>query len=296
MASCPICKQKSSLFLSTKDYNRRITPLSFNYYRCSSCGLIFLFPIPADIDIYYPQNYYSLPGSIKQLVEAAKSERYKIDMIKKYISHGRLLEIGPAFGSFVYLAKEAGFETDAIEMNTDCCTFIRDTIGVRTINSNNPVEALKEVGNYDVIALWHVIEHLPDPWSVLDIISKKLHPGGVLVIAAPNPAALQFRLLSRYWPHVDAPRHVMLFPLELIRSHLISCGLTPFFSTTNDRGGLGWNAFGWQYALSNPFTNRYVKFAMRQLGTVITWAFIPWERKELQGAAYTLIARKGEAT
>jgi 2-polyprenyl-3-methyl-5-hydroxy-6-metoxy-1,4-benzoquinol methylase len=289
---CPLCKKNSKLFFCAKDLNRQITQEAFHYYRCPSCGLIFLSPIPIDLEKYYPDNYYSVPSSINELAKAAEFERYKIDIVNQFASRGRLLEIGPACGSFIYLAKQAGFDAEAIEMDANCCTFIREVIGAKVIQSNDPSDALKSLENYHVIALWHVIEHLPDPWKTLETISSKLHPGGILVIAAPNPEAFQFRILGRFWPHVDAPRHLKLIPLSLLTKQMLSFGLKPLWSTTTDKGTLGWNTFGWMYFFTNITNRRYIRTGLGIVGRILSHILSPIERINGLGSAYTVVFRK----
>ena len=289
---CPQCKQDARLYFRTKDFNRKITRDIFHYYRCPSCKLIFLSPIPQDLGKYYPNNYYLIPSTIDALAKTAENERYKIDIVKQFVIGGRLLEIGPAYGSFLYLAKQSGFDTEAIEMDANCCTFISEIVGVKVIQSNDPSEPLKSVENYNVIALWHVIEHLPDPWMNLEVISRKLQPGGILVIAAPNPEAFQFRVLGRFWPHVDAPRHLNLIPQSLLTNQMQSLGLKPVWSTTTDVGTLGWNIFGWIYFFSN-FTNlRYLKTGLTMIGRIVSIILKPIERLNGFGSAYTIVFHK----
>jgi len=241
---------------------------------------------------YYPNNYYPIPSSIDDLAKTAEYERYKIDIVRQFTSGGRLLEIGPAYGSFLYLAKQSGFDAEAIEMDANCCTFIREIIGAKVIQSSDPSEALKSVENYNAIALWHVIEHLPDPWKTLEAISCKLQPGGILVIAAPNPEAFQFRMLGRFWPHVDAPRHLELIPQSLLTKKMQSLGLKTVWSTTTDVGTLGWNTFGWEYFFGN-FTNlRYVKTGLALMGRILSILLGPIERMKGLGSAYTVVYRR----
>jgi len=289
---CPLCNNKSKLFFRTKDLNRKISRDIFHYYRCPSCKLIFLSPIPSDLGKYYPNNYYLIPSLVSELAKTAEAERYKIDIVKQFASSGRLLEIGPAYGSFIYMAKESGFDAEAIEMDSNCCNFISETIGARAICSNDPYEALQKVDNYEVIALWHVIEHLPDPWKILEAIAKKLLPGGILVIAAPNPEAFQFRVLGRFWPHVDAPRHLNLIPLSLLDEQMQSYGLKTVWSTTTDKGTLGWNLFGWMHFFAHMTELRYIKTALVTVSKIVSIILGPIERMKGLGSAYTVVFQK----
>jgi len=289
---CPLCKQESSLYFRSKDYNRKITLEPFDYYRCPSCNLIFLSPIPDDLGKYYPNTYYSVPFSFEQLEKAAQQERYKINIVQQFITKGRLLEIGPAYGGFTFLAKQAGFEVEALEMDINCCKFLQDVVRIKAINSDDPSEGLRNAKKYNVIALWHVIEHLPDPWKTLKTIAEKLLPNGILVIAAPNPDAFQFHLLGRFWPHVDAPRHLSLIPLSLLQKETGLIGLKTIWSSTSDKGTLGWNVFGWEYFFVNIAHRGFFKKRFRTIGWAISKIVSPVERINGLGSTYTAVFKK----
>jgi len=298
--NCPYCHTESPLYFQSRDYNRNITQEIFDHYRCPQCGLIFIAPIPSNLGAYYPDIYHPIPETPASLKAASELERYKIEIIERYISNGRLLEIGPSYGSFTYLAKKAGFEVEAIEMNARCCQFLNEVVGVRAINSNDPVDALQHLEPYDVIALWHVIEHLPDPWSTLDAISTKLKPGGILVIASVNPEAFQFRIIGRRWLHLDAPRHVMLIPTKLLANKLESLGMKVEMTTMTDEGTLACNTGGWRFffhhTCARPYANRTLRFisdnVMNLIGKVISFLARPIDQSDGMGSAYTMVFRK----
>jgi 2-polyprenyl-3-methyl-5-hydroxy-6-metoxy-1,4-benzoquinol methylase len=290
--TCPNCKTSAPLCFQAQDVNRKISAKSFDYYKCSSCKLIFLSPIPADLGDYYPQNYYHIYPTVEELARGAEFERYKIDIVNQFVKGGKLLEIGPASGGFACLAKQAGFDVEVIEMNAKCCEFLEAKLGVRAINSHNEQEALSKLEQKNVIALWQVIEHLRDPFGLLSEACNKIQPGGILVIAAPNPDALQFRILGRHWAHVDAPRHVLLIPKNLLVEKAKTMGMKLVLATTNDVGSIGWNKFGWQFSLSNYFSNQKHKDFAFKVGGVITRLLAPFETVEGRGSAYTLVFMK----
>lgn len=289
---CSQCSSQAALLFKTKDYNRALSPDIFDYYRCRQCKCIFLSKIPPNLGDYYPSNYYEIPTDLEKFVRHARKESYKIDIIRRFKTEGRLLEIGPAFGSFCYLAKDAGFHTEAIEMDASCCNFLKDSLGIEAIQSDCAEIALKSLAPYDVVALWHVIEHLPNPWSTLEAIIQKLNPGGILVVAAPNPDALQFKLFKKHWTHVDAPRHLNLIPIELLCKKVEAEGLKNCFSTTADRGGIGWNRFGWAFSLSNFSKQPLLKKTLHLSGKVISRLIAPIEQRAYRGSAYTLVFQK----
>jgi len=291
--SCPYCHAESPLYFQSKDYNRNISQETFDHYHCPQCELIFIAPIPANLADYYSETYHFIPESSDYLAAGSEPERYKIEIVEQYIGKGRLLEIGPSYGSFTYLAKKAGFEVEAIEMNARCCQFLNEVVGVNAINSDDPIEVLKQAEPYDVIALWHVIEHLPDPWRMLDAIYAKLNPGGIVVLAAPNPDAFQFHLMGHYWPHVDAPRHVSLIPMKLLVRKLEGLGMKAELLTTTDKGSIGWNDFGWSFFFSNLSSFFHVKRVLHHIGRMLSLLLSPIEKMEGKGSAYTVVFRKG---
>ena len=289
---CPYCQTPSARLFFTKDRNRRITLATFSYYRCPSCRLIFLRPVPVNLEEYYPTDYYPVPASLAEFRASSENERFKLDLITRYVRTGKLLEVGPAFGNFAYLAKQAGFDVEVIEMDSRCCKFLRDVAGVKTIQSSDAVQAVRDRGPYDVIAMWHVIEHITDFGQTLAALAEKVNPGGFFVLAAPNPDAWQFNIFGRYWTHVDAPRHVVLIPVALLVAHMRTLGFSEVSATMTDPGGVGWNYFGWQVSLSNFAKCRFIKSALYRLGTMLTFIMKPIEQNDRKGSAYTIIFRK----
>ncbi len=86
----------------------------------------------------------------------------------------------PVLGAFCLLAKCAGFSVEAIEMDPACCGFLASRIGVRAICSSDEAVALDEATEPNVIVAWHVLEHLRDPWRLLDAAARRLARAGSL--------------------------------------------------------------------------------------------------------------------
>ena len=275
----------------THDRNRRISDEPFNYRRCELCSAIFLADPPADMSRYYPDEYYVLPTD-GQLERALRTERYKLDLIKPYAEDGRLVEIGPGAGMFAHAARDAGYDVTGIEMDARACTHLREVIGVEAVESDSPARALADLPPSRVIAMWHVLEHLTDPWVCLEAAASNLEPGGVLALAMPNPGAFQFRLTRGRWPHVDAPRHLFLIPAGLLDERARAAGLELAALTARDRGGIYWNRFGWQYLLMRPRPSRpRIAFALA-FGFGVSTLMAPIERTDLRGSTYTAVLRK----
>lgn len=292
-AQCPVCSIQGAPFLQAHDYNRRISGEVFQYNKCPSCGLIYLVNVPEDLGKYYPVDYYTIPKDRESLLTNNHQEQHKIEFIKQFINKGKLLEIGPSWGAFASLAYQEGFDVDVIEMDKQCCDFIQSQLSeIRVIQSNNPAEVLKNLSQYDVIVLWQVIEHLLDPWETLKAAVEKLLPGGILVISTPNPASFQFRVLGRFWTHLDAPRHLELISIRLLEKQALSLGLQKMLLTTKDKGACILNTAGWIGSLNNLCNHYLNKSITCYIARVISFILRPVERSNLLGSAYTVVLQK----
>lgn len=293
MMKCSQCGQQAPLSFTTKDYNRRISDERFDYYRCDACGFIFLSPVPQDLGRYYPPQYYEVPRSTAELTDRAESlQQWKLDAVTALVGKGRLLEIGPAYGLFAFLAKRAGFDVTAIEMDSRCSSFLRDAVGIKVVESPDTLAALRQLPTFDVIVLWQVIEHLADPWAVLDAAADRLAPNGVLILDTPNPQAFQFGVLRRYWTHVDAPRHVTLIPVQLLTQRMARRGFKPVLLTAANKGANGFNGFGWAFSFKNFFSGRATGALAHLFGRVLAKLLIPIERTGWRGSTYMAAFRK----
>ena len=117
-------------------------------------------------------------------------------------------------------------------MDTECCRFLRDGGGDRGGRDCRSASASPRDGPFDVVAMWQVIEHLPNPREVLAAAAGSLAPGGVVVIATPNPAAFQFRVFGPRWTHLDAPRHLFLISAPTLSGVGRELGLETALLTT----------------------------------------------------------------
>lgn len=230
---CPFCDSPASLFVASKDRNRSLSEEEYRYYRCASCELVFLHPVPPDLGHHYQGGYQPIPASLEELRSMAAPERYRLEPILEKAG-GDLLEIGPWIGLFSINAKDAGFQVDAIEMSAAAAAFLRDVAGVSVVHSNDPAAELSAPKCYDVIVLWHSLEHLQEPWKVLEAAAKRLKPGGILLVSVPNIDGTQATLLGKRWLHLDAPRHLYFWSPQALSRLMQSFGLETIRLDTDD--------------------------------------------------------------
>ncbi len=273
------------------DLNHRINAKEFRYLHCERCGLVRLDNVPDNLCDYYPDDYFALP-TVEKLASIAKANPFKIDTIKRFKTKGSLLEIGPAYGVFAFQARQAGFQVNVIEMDERCCNHLKQVVGVNAICSDSPHEAITSLNSHDVIALWHVIEHVPNPWALINAAAENLKPDGILVMAAPNPDAWQFHIMGKAWPHLDAPRHLYLLPTSVLTKYALTLGLECIHYSTRDSDAKSWNRFGWSRLLMNRVHGKWLERMAFVMGAVLSIFMAPFESRDPRGSAYTLIFRK----
>lgn len=256
--SCPYCHAEPRVLVSAKDRNRQTTDSAFHYYQCGGCGLVFMHPIPDDLVPFYQGGYQTIPASLSALREIAVREHYRMEPILKYKKSGKMLEIGPWMGIFSCNAKDAGFDVTAIEMDQSCVDFLNDTVGIKAQQSFDPAASIAKLGEqFDVIALWHTLEHLRSPWLVIEQAAKRLAPGGILVVAIPNIESYQFQSLKDRWRHLDAPRHLFFYPAQSLESLCRKFGLATLELTTADVLSDELSEDAWRHHANSIVSARY---------------------------------------
>jgi len=227
-------------------------------------------PIPDDLRPFYQGGYQTIPNNISELRVISATETYRMDPILRHKSGGSLLDIGPWMGIFACNAVDAGFKVTAIEIDENCVAFLKQTVGVSAIHSADPAATMDQMTEtFDVITLWHSLEHLRDPWAVVQSAARRLAPGGILLIAIPNIESLEFKIFKGRWKHVDAPRHLYFYPHESLSRLCRESGLVPLEMTTTDKltNALSYDVwFSW----ARPIQIRYVRGVLARVGFYLT--------------------------
>jgi SAM-dependent methyltransferase len=289
-SACALCGGPLEAAFTASDRNRGLGAERFHYARCTACGTLALSNPPSDLGRFYPASYYDLPDAASLPAETAK-----VELLERFAEPGRLVEIGPGSGAFAHTAKQAGFDVTGIEMDARTAEHLRTTVGVNAINSAEPEQVLRDLPPSRAIALWQVIEHVPNPGGVLDAAAANLEPGGALILATPNPQALQFKLMGPRWPHVDAPRHLFLLPLDALTARAQRAGLRRVFASANDADARNWNRFGWEWGFRRRPGEHPPTRAVALSTLAFTLAVSPLEQRGMLGASYTAVFTKEPA-
>ncbi len=215
--NCPVCQETASQeILSIKDHF--LSHETFILTRCTSCGFVFTNPRPEDTDLekYYQSDAYfshskKKKGLITFLYDAVKNYSLgkKYRLITSYKKPGTILDIGCATGEFLnYFAKE-GWNCTGIEpaINPRKYAIEKYNLDVKT---EEGIEQL-DSQSFDVISLWHVLEHVPVLNERMRQIYRMLKPNGLLVIALPNYRSWDAQHYGKFWAGYDVPRHLYHF-------------------------------------------------------------------------------------
>lgn len=288
---CPYCGGSAKFMFSLSDTNQRTCADKFRYYRCYECSLLFIEQIPKELGKIYLHEQYDIPRDKTGFQPRAASQQWKVDILKSLVEPCSLFEVGPATGEFAFVARQAGFAPKLAEMDGPCCQFLRE-LGLEVVQTSDPVRCLASENEYKAICIWQAIEHIPEFWKLMEIAAERLVAGGVIVVSTPNPVSFQAKLLGRFWPHLDVPRHLYLIPPKWFRSFACKHGLSVILETTRDVGSLGLNYYGWYLAVRNLsgglLTDRHVQTVARK----ITDRFRRFEEVEGKGCCYTIAFQK----
>jgi 2-polyprenyl-3-methyl-5-hydroxy-6-metoxy-1,4-benzoquinol methylase len=138
---------------------------------------------------------------------------------------GNLLDVGCGTGEFLVAMKAAGWQVEGLERDERAAAWAREHQQLAI--STGSVEQLNaSTQQYDIVTLWHVLEHLYNPGRALEIIAQRLRENGVLLIAVPNIAGIDARIYKSNWVALDAPRHVNHFSLDTLARLGSKHGLT----------------------------------------------------------------------
>ncbi len=292
-APCRRCGEPSRRAHVATDRNRAMSGDRFTYQRCIACGVVWLLEVPEDVASYYPTGYHDLPTAA-ELPRDAQAESFRLGLITDRVEPGRMVEIGPSNGVFAFAAQKRGFEVTGLEMDPGCCQHLVDVVGASAINTAEPEQALMTLPPSRAIVMWHVLEHVPDPWALITAVAQNLEPGGVFALATPNPGSVQYRVFRGQWVHLDAPRHLTLIPLATLRDEADECGLRLVHVTDRDPVGLNCDAMGWERSIASAPALRADPRFVHTIGKTLTALARPLERRGLRGSTYTAVLQKTE--
>ncbi|MDO5656086.1 MAG: class I SAM-dependent methyltransferase [Flavobacteriaceae bacterium] len=178
-------------------------------------GLLQTHPIPIqNLDAYYASDDYI--SHSKQAQSAIDNIYYlvrnynlklKFKLLQKHISGEKILDFGCGTGDFVKYLHQKNLDSYGYEPNPQAYEIAQQKVPNQIFST---LEFLEQ-HRFDVITLWHVLEHIPDLFQKIDLIQNSLQPKGKLFIAVPNYESFDAQYYGEYWAAYDVPRHLWHF-------------------------------------------------------------------------------------
>lgn len=215
---CVSCDSHRGVFYINKD--------RYDIYRCSVCGMLSVFPIPTNVAKVYQKDYFSGGQNGFGYVNYDTDKEAMRGVFTDYLNitdklggkgNKKLLDIGAATGFFVRMANDFGFLSSGLEISNYAANLGRQNgLDIKTGTLEN-VTFKNEA--FDVVTMWDVIEHMPNPKANLELTKKYLKKGGVLAINTPDSGSLYAKILGKRWHLFVPPEHIHYFnkkSLEII--------------------------------------------------------------------------------
>ncbi len=199
-------------------------PGRFRVLRCRGCGLLATRPVPANLGDYYPAGYG--PHHIgKGCLDGLKSflmQRFVLRALGR--GEGlKILDVGCANGQLLAKLKRPGWRLSGLEPDADCVSRVRSGLGVDA-RCGVLADRAFEPG-FDVITMFHVLEHVPDPVADLREVRRLLKPDGVFIAEVPVCDSYGFAIMGSKWYGLDLPRHLTHFSTRTLRLAAEKAGL-----------------------------------------------------------------------
>jgi|688.fasta_scaffold128460_1 2-polyprenyl-3-methyl-5-hydroxy-6-metoxy-1,4-benzoquinol methylase len=221
------------------DREQRFQDGPYRVVECRGCGLVYVTPRlqGAALAAVYDAGYWKSadPKQRGYADYASESALYlrtfgkRMALVRRHLpAKARILDVGCAAGYFLQVARRDGHDVHGVEMSAAIAGEAQRALGSERVHVGTLDEAIAAKGHapasFDLVTLWDVIEHVPDPQALLRTIRGLLKPGGKLLLETQNVASRWARLLGRRWHHFKHDEHLYHFAPATIRRLLGDCG------------------------------------------------------------------------
>jgi 2-polyprenyl-3-methyl-5-hydroxy-6-metoxy-1,4-benzoquinol methylase len=213
--------KKKNIAITTKDYLVSGESFQLRYDDTSDMLITIPQPPPEKLSAYYRSEAYHPHHDARKTIFQKTYHLVKRYLLKRKLKRitalcpekGALLDIGAGTGDFLQAAQKQGWAVYGVEPNATARTAAKQKgISVESELRNLPSQ------RYEVITLWHALEHLPHLEEQLQELKKRLKPDGIIVVAVPNYNSFDAAYYKTYWAGYDVPRHLWHFSRQAIHT------------------------------------------------------------------------------
>jgi len=236
--------------------------------RCR-CGLVFALPQPSDEELaeIYSPRYYEPFGVKRDGMEGYRAMKQAnahriLSVAEKFISRGRLLDVGSALGDVMIVAQARGWDALGVEPHCRAVELANEVLPNKTIHLAFEDLAFDSVGRFDLITCLDVLEHLRQPRTALAHVRQLLTEKGIAIVSVPDIGSLSARLSGARWPHFHRD-HLWYLSRRTLTTLLIQCGFVPLCISR------AWKVLSLQYILGILQEHDHIGMVSRWAGRML---------------------------
>lgn len=202
---CPACESVSANQMGHKG--------GFDWWRCLDCGTLYVTTLPTtasrmhyETGGYYNDENLDVPGFVTSRLEEI------VNSFAPYRETNRLLDVGCGAGTLLSVATQAGWNAEGVELSVPTVDILRKQ-GL-SVFPGELAQAKFPEAHFDVVTAAELIEHVPDPSSLIAEVARVLRPGGIFWATTPHSHGASGRILKLKWSVVSPPEHLHLFSVR----------------------------------------------------------------------------------
>lgn len=224
LEECPVCGSSHfNNFMICQDYT--VSQESFAIVECKKCHFKFTNPRPSERNVgkyYQSEAYISHSNSKKGWINRAYhlvrmyTLRQKLSLINSLVKNNKtILDIGCGTGMFLKICKQNGWQVAGVEPDPGARNQAKELV---QSSVEEDILLAYDGKVFDVITMWHVLEHVHELEKVIIKLQKLLAPEGTIVVAVPNCESLDAKIYQEKWAAYDVPRHLYHFSPNSIKT------------------------------------------------------------------------------
>jgi len=217
----------------------------YTVLRCTACGMVWTTPRLSDLRAVYDDGYWRSATPRQRGYGDYRADeplylktfRRRLAIVRRHTARpGTLLDVGCAAGYFLAVMREAGWEVAGVDLSSEIVAHAHARFGFTALHAGTLETAPWPPASFDLVTLWDLVEHVPDPRAVLMQAHRLLRPDGVLVLETQDVASPFARLLGARWHHFKHAEHLYHFDAATIRRLLAQAGFAVVELTRRSAG------------------------------------------------------------